>query len=176
MNEMSRVLRQPERTGPRSIAVSWEDPRAAADRGRRMDGLGYMRAMQAGEISPPPIAVLLGFRPELFEPGHAVFVCDTAEYHCNPMGMVHGGVAATLIDSAAGCAIHTTLGPGEFWGTVDLNVTFVKGIAPESGAIRCEGRVIHRGRSIVTAEGRVTDADGALAAYGHITGKISRPR
>jgi len=169
MNDMSQT------TLPgRSRTVSWDDPRAGAMRGLGMAGLDYLRAMQAGQLSPPPFGVLLDMTVERIDAGEVVFGCAPQEFHCNPMGSVHGGLSATLIDSAAGCAIHSTLAPGEAWSTVDMHVSFVRAILPGGPALRCAGKVVHKGRSIVTAEARVSDADGTLYAYGHITGKVSQ--
>ena len=89
------------------------------------------------------------------------------------MGTVHGGLSATLIDSAAGCAVHSTLGPGKLYGTVDLTSTFVRAILPGGPMLYCAGQVLHEGRSIVTAEARVVDEAGTLYSYGHVTAKIT---
>jgi uncharacterized protein (TIGR00369 family) len=95
--------------------------------------------------------------------------------HYNPIGSVHGGVAATLLDSALGCAVHSTLEAGARYTTVDLRVTFVKPLTASTGPVRCEGRIIHVGTRIATAEGRITDADGRLYAHGTATCLVTRP-
>jgi len=170
MNQISQIS-QTSLTN-RSRTVSWDDPRVSAGRGLQMSGIDYLKALQAGELSPPPFGVLLDLTVETMEPGRAVFGVAPQEFHANPMGGVHGGVHATLIDSAAGCAIHSTLEPGEAWSTIDLHVNYVRPVAPGGAALRCEGVVVHKGRSICTAEARVTDAEGTLYAYGHITGRV----
>ncbi len=151
----------------RTRTISWADPLALAHTGRELSGLEYLQKMIAGELPPPPIAILMNFHPTVVAEGRAVFVCEPAEYHYNPIGLVHGGVAATLLDSAMGCAVHTTLPAGVGYTTLEIKVNYVRPLSPDSGELRCEGRLIHRGRTTATAEGRVTDADGRL--YAHAT-------
>ena len=122
-----------------------------------------MRAMIAGEIPPPPIAVLLGFDLVEVEAGRVVFAAEPGDQHYNPIGMVHGGLAATLIDSATGCAVHTSLPAGTGYTTTDVQVRFVRPITRETGRILCEGRVVHLGRTLATAEAKVTAGDRLLA-------------
>src|SRR5215213_5582041 len=93
----------------RTRTIEWSDPMIGARRGMRMSGLEYMRAMIAGELPRPPISWTLGFTLSEVEEGRAVFTMEPAEFHYNPIGLVHGGVAATLLDSAMGCAVHTLL-------------------------------------------------------------------
>jgi uncharacterized protein (TIGR00369 family) len=99
--------------------------------------------------------------------GRATFVCDPAEYHYNPIGLIHGGLAATLLDSAMGCAVHTTLPAGVGYTTLEIKVNYVRPIMAGKGTIRCEGTVIHRGSRTATASGRVIDDKGKL--YAHAT-------
>jgi uncharacterized protein (TIGR00369 family) len=160
----------------RTRTVQWDDPAATAGQGAKLAGIDYMCAVAAGELPPPPIAVLLGMGIDNIEPGRVTFSCDPQEFHCNPMGIVHGGLAATLIDSAAGCAAHTTLAAGDLYGTIDLNVTYVKAIVPGSGRLLCTGEVVHAGGSIVTANARLAGGDGSLYAYGHATMSVRRAR
>jgi uncharacterized protein (TIGR00369 family) len=156
--------RAPEIT--RTRVVTWQDPLPAAGEGAKLSGLDYMRAVAAGEASPPPIAVLLRFGPVEIDPGRVVFEGEPGEEHYNPIGTVHGGYAATLLDSAIGCAVHTTLGAGEGYSTQTLEVKFVRPITSESGVLRCEARVLHRGRRQATAEARIHDPAGKLVAHG----------
>src|SRR4029453_1428110 len=100
---------------------------------------------------------VLGMELEELDEGRVVFGLTPADAHTNPMGMVHGGIAATLLDSAMGCAVHSTLGPGLGFTTLELHVHYTRGVAPGSGRLRAEGTVVHRGRRVATAEGRVTD-------------------
>jgi uncharacterized protein (TIGR00369 family) len=139
------------------------DPVEAARNLAQLDGLTALRAMIAGEIPPPPIALLLGFELVEVEPGRVVFAVEPGEQHYNPIGMVHGGLAATLIDSATGCAVHTTLAAGTAYTTTDVQVRFVRPLTRDTGRIECVGEVVHRGRTLATAEARVTAGDRLLA-------------
>ena len=136
------------------------DPVEAAQRLAELDGLSALRAIVAGEIPPPPIGVLLGFEPVEVEEGRVVFAVEPGPQHYNPIGSV---LAATLIDSATGCAVHSTLPAGVGYTTIDLQVRYVRGITRDTGRILCEGTVVHRGRTIATAEARVTAGDRLLA-------------
>jgi uncharacterized protein (TIGR00369 family) len=154
----------------RERTITWEDPLAAAAQGSGLSGLEYMRAIAAGEIPPPPIAMLMGFELDAVEEGRAVFAVTPREYHYNPIGVVHGGLAATLLDSAMGCAVHTTLPAGTAYTTLEVKVNFARPITGDTGRVVCAGTVIHRGRTIATAEGRLTAADsGKLLAHGTTT-------
>ena len=139
------------------------DPVETARNLQQLDGLTAMRAMIAGELPPPPIATLLGFELVEVAAGRVVFAALPGPEHYNPIGMVHGGLAATLIDSATGCAVHSTLPAGVGYTTTDLQVRYVRAITRDTGRILCEGTVVHRGRTIATAEARVTAGDRLLA-------------
>jgi uncharacterized protein (TIGR00369 family) len=139
------------------------DPVESARRLAQLDGLSALRALLAGEVAAPPFGVLLGFEPVEVEEGRVVFAVEPGERHYNPIGSVHGGLAATLIDSATGCAVHSTLPAGVGYTTTDLQVRYVRPITRETGRVLCEGRVVHRGRTMATAEARVTAADRLLA-------------
>jgi uncharacterized protein (TIGR00369 family) len=141
-----------------------------------MSGLDYLRGILSGDFPAAPIAATLNFYPSAFEHGRAVFEGTPERYTYNPLGSVHGGWAATILDSAMGCAVHTTLPAGKGYTTVDLNVSLVRAITDRAGKLRCEANVIHQGGSIVTAEGRVTDAAGTLYAHGHTTCLVLTPR
>ena len=155
----------------RTRTYEWADPAvsaAAALDGQR-SGLEFLEAMARGELPPPPIMSTLGVDGFSVGPGWARFAFVPAEHHYNPIGSVHGGVAATLLDSALGCAVHTTLPAGVGYTTVDLQVSFVRALTATTGRVRCEGRVIHAGSRIATAEARITDADERLYAHGTAT-------
>jgi len=151
---------------PRTRTVSWQDPSGNGAKVLRYSGLEWLRMIATGEVPPPPIAALIGFEVDTVEEGRVVFVGLPAEYHENPIGSVHGGFAATLLDSAMGCAVHTTLPAGVAYGTVDLHVRFTRPITPATGMVHCEGVVVHRGSRVVTAEGRLLDGRGRLLAHG----------
>lgn len=142
---------------------------ATADDFARLSGLELLRAMMAGEIPGPPIAKPLRFMLVEADEGRAVFECQPDESLLNPLGIVHGGVALTLIDSAAGCAVHTTLGPGVGYTSVETKVNFTRPVKPDGGSLRCEGKVVTRGRQIATAEATVTDERGKVVAHGTST-------
>ena len=151
------------------------DPRDVAAKGRELSGMEYIHAIFAGELPAPPIAVLMGFRGVEASPGEAVFEMEPGPQHYNPIGSVHGGVALTLLDSAMGCAIHTLLEPGVRYTTLEVKTNFVRPITAETGLIRCEGKVIHRGGRVATAEGRIVDSAGKLLAHGTTTCLILGP-
>ena len=131
------------------------------------DGLGFLSAMIAGKVPQPPIGKILGFHLIEAEAGRAVFEGVPEYNHYNPIGTVHGGYAATLLDSALGCAIFSTLHKGDAWTTLDLKLNFVRGMTKDTGPVRAEGRIIHRGRTVATSEGDLKDASGKL--YAHAT-------
>lgn len=145
------------------------DPTAVAEQGLRLAGIDYVRAMFAGELSPPPITSLVGFHGVEAEPGRAVFEMTPGPQHYNPIGSVHGGIALTLLDSAMGCAVHTTLEAGVGYTTLEVKTNFVRPITADTGLIRCEGTVLHKGARIATAEGKLTDSGGKLLAHGTTT-------
>jgi len=129
-----------------------------------------MRALRDGSIPPPPIAVTMGFRPIEIEEGRVAFAGDPGEEHYNPIGVVHGGWASTLLDSALGCAVHTTFPQGAAYTTLTLEAKFVRPITRDTGRVRAEAEVVHRGRRQATAEARlVAEADGKLLAHGTST-------
>lgn len=153
----------PERT------YEWSDPLPTALAARENDGLSLMHRMIAGELPPPPIASTLGFRLVEVGEGHAVFVGDPALWQFNPIGSVHGGVMATLLDSATGCAVHTRLPVGTAYTSVDLSVKFLRMVTAETGPMTCTGEVLSMGRRTALAEARLTDGDGRLLAHGTST-------
>jgi uncharacterized protein (TIGR00369 family) len=134
-----------------------------------LDGLAFLQGIVAGDLPQPPISETLGFRLVEAAAGRAVFEGLPEFRHYNPIGSVHGGFAATLLDSALGCAIFSTLKAGETWTTLELKVNFVRGISQDTGVVRAEGRVIHPGRTVATSEGDVRDAKGRLLAHATTT-------
>ena len=149
---------------------------ASPEQIRSQSGLEFLRAMIAGELPAAPIGGTLGFRLVEVEPGRAVFEGEPGPNLLNPLGAVHGGFALSLIDSATGCSVHTELEAGVGYTTVETKVNFVRPITAGTGRIRCEGRVLSRGRTIATAEARLTSADGKLLAHGTSTLIILAPR
>jgi EmrB/QacA subfamily drug resistance transporter len=154
----------------RSRLVTWQDPVAAAELRHDLSGLDHLRAIRDGKIPPPPIAKLLGMTVDTVEEGHAVFAVEPDEYHYNPIGVVHGGLAATLLDSAMGCAVQSILPEGSSYTTLELKVNYVRPMTRETGRVVCEAQVIHGGSRVATAEGRVSVAEsGKLIAHGTTT-------
>jgi uncharacterized protein (TIGR00369 family) len=141
-----------------------------------MTGLEFLRAIAAGELPGAPIAELLGFEPVEAEEGRVLFAATPDRRHYNPIGTVHGGLAATLLDSAMGCAVHSTLPAGVGYTTLELKVNFTRPITSDTGRILCEGTLVHRGGRVATAEGRVfAEATGKLLAHGTTTCLILSP-
>jgi uncharacterized protein (TIGR00369 family) len=136
---------------------------------RDLSGLETLKAMLAGDLPAPPIAETLGFLLVEVGKGRAVFEGAPGPHLLNPLGSVHGGYALTLIDSACGCAVHTELGPGVGYTTVETKVNFTRPIDPDGGPIRCEGVVLSRGRQIATSEASLRSAGGKLLAHGTST-------
>jgi uncharacterized protein (TIGR00369 family) len=153
----------------RSRVTTWEDPRETFSRIQGLDGLDALRAMAAGELPPPPIAQTLGFRLIEVERGRATFTVEPAEFHYNPIGVVHGGLALTLLDSAMGCAVQSTLAAGVEYTTLEVKANFVRPLTSDTGEVRCTGTVVHAGRTVATAEGRIEGPDGRLYAHGTST-------
>jgi EmrB/QacA subfamily drug resistance transporter len=154
----------------RSRTITWEDPLGSAERRHDLSGIDHLRAIRNGEIAPPPIAVLLGMTIVKIEEGRAVFAAEPDEYHYNPIGVVHGGLAATLLDSAMGCAVQSTLPAGTAYTTLELKTNFVRPMTRETGRVVCEASVVHSGSRIATAEGRIyVEETGKLVAHGTAT-------
>ena len=130
-----------------------------------LDGLGQLQAMAAGELPPPPIMATLGITDLRPEAGRVVVEMPAAGFHYNPLGGVHGGVLSTLLDTAAACAVHSTLAVGERYTSLDLTVKFLRPVTVESGLLTCEGTVIQRGRRTALAQARLTDGAGRLVAH-----------
>jgi uncharacterized protein (TIGR00369 family) len=135
---------------------------------RSLSGLEYMRSIARGDAPAPPLARLLGFEIETVEEGAVTFAMEPAEYHYNPFGVVHGGVAATLFDSALGCAVQSLLPKAGRAPTMQLNIHYIRPITKSTGRVRCSGQVVHLGKRSATAEGRLVDMNGKL--YAHATG------
>jgi uncharacterized protein (TIGR00369 family) len=130
-------------------------------------GLEMMQAMLRAEIPYAPIAKTLSFQLIEVGPGRAVFQGTPRPEHLNPLGTIHGGWFATLLDSALGCAVHTTMPAGRAYTTAELGVNLVKALTPRVERVRAEGKVIHCGRQLATAEARLVGPDGTL--YAHAT-------
>jgi len=159
----------------RTRTFSWHDPLETAQAARGLAGIDFLRKIAAGELPQPPIAYTLDYALLEVEQGRAVFGFKPAEIHYNPIGMVHGGIPCTLLDSAMGCAVHSTLPAGVGYTTLELKVNIVKAIGKDTGFLRAEGKLIHAGRSTAVAEGRLVDEAGKLYAHATTTCMILRP-
>jgi uncharacterized protein (TIGR00369 family) len=135
-----------------------------------MTGMQYITAVVSGAMPPPPIAVTMRLRPVELEEGRVVFEGEPGEEHYNPIGVVHGGYAATLLDSALGCAVHTTLPAGVGYTSLGLEAKFVRPITRDTGRVLCTATVLYRGRKQASAEAQLIAAgSGKLLAHGMAT-------
>jgi len=149
----------------RTRTFSWSDPRQHAALLGRLSGLEVLRLMCDGEVPPPPIMQLIGFHRLEAEEGRVTVELQAQEFHYNPLGSVHGGVIATLLDTATGCTVHSTLPAGVGYTSLDLNTRFIKPVTVASGLLRCEGAIVSRGRRTAVAEARLIDERGTLLAH-----------
>ena len=146
----------------RERTYSWGDPSLSAGAARTSAGLEVMQALARGELPAPPIIATLGFRLDSVEAGRVQFSFEPAEYHYNPIGSVHGGVYATLLDSATGCAVHSMLPAGVGYTSLDLTVKFLRAITVDTGRVRCTGTVPHLGGRTALAQAELRDSADRL--------------
>jgi uncharacterized protein (TIGR00369 family) len=156
--------------------VTWEDPLVSAAQALDLSGLDFLRGIIAGRIPPPPIAVLFGMSILAAEPGQVTFGLDVGEHLYNPIGSVHGGVFCTLLDSAMGCAVHSSLERGQAYTTLELKVNLVKALTVRTPNVVATGQVVSAGRRVVTASGQITGPDGTLYAHATTTCLVLAPR
>jgi uncharacterized protein (TIGR00369 family) len=142
----------------RTRTVTWKDPSLGTSAADTLTGIEYLRSM----------SLILGFALDEIEEGRVKISVVPAEFHYNPLGVVHGGLAATLFDSSLGCAVQSLLPPGYAAPTLQLQTNFIRPVTIATGKLTCTGEVIHLGKRSATAEGRLTDASGKL--YAHATG------
>jgi uncharacterized protein (TIGR00369 family) len=157
------------RENERTRTVTWQDPSIAAKAALSLAGAAFLRAIVEGRVPPPPIAELMGFDIVEVGEGRVVFAVEPQEYHYNPIGMVHGGLAATLLDSAMGCAVHSVLPEGRAYSTLEIKVNYVRALKHDTGRVRAIAKVIHVGGKVATAEGSLVDAADKLYAHGTTT-------
>jgi uncharacterized protein (TIGR00369 family) len=155
----------------RSHTFSWRDYSVTMAAARRLTGREYLEAMQRGEFPPPPFVSLLGFSLDEVGDGRVVFSFPPQEFMHNGIGLVHGGVAASIFDTAVGCACLTVVPADKIAVTMDLNVRYFKPLTMNSGRARCEADILNRGRTTVTAQGRLFDGTGRLC--GHATSTLA---
>lgn len=152
----------------RKLTISWEKPTTRRT-AHHLSGREYIEAKIAGKIPRTPMSRLMGFDLTEVGDGKVVIECTPSEQHLNLIGSAHGGLACTLLDSAMGAAIQSTLPAGLAGTTLELKINFVRAITLDTGKLRCEGRAIHPGRRIATSEGRLVDSKGKLYAHGTTT-------
>ncbi|MEU9818873.1 PaaI family thioesterase [Pseudonocardia alni] len=151
-------------TATRRREHEWTDPMVLAAAASGLDGLEYLRRIVDGRLPGAPIASLVGFRAVSAEHGRVAFAFEPGEHQYNPIGSVHGGVYATLLDSACGCAVHSTLPAGTGYTSLDLSVRFLRRITVDTGTVTCTGHVVQAGRRTALARAELTDAGGRLLA------------
>jgi uncharacterized protein (TIGR00369 family) len=140
-----------------------------------LSGLEFLQKMLAGELPPPPMGVLMNFKITEINVGRAVFEVEPAEFHYNPIGMIHGGLAATLLDSVMGCAVQTMLPAGTGYTTLEIKVNYLRPMTTETGLVRGEATIVHSGGRTAVAEGRVVDQNGKIYARATTTCLIFQP-
>ena len=160
--------------GVRTRTVSWPDPARGRFSLRDRDGYDQLRAFARGQVGPAPVTALLGMQLDSVHRGRVVFSLVADEMHENPMGTMHGGVIATLLDSAMGCAVMSMLPAGTAWTTLELKANYVRPIVQTTGAVRAEGRVVHLGTTVATAEAMLSDDTGTLYAHASSTCLLKR--
>ncbi|MBI4850688.1 MAG: PaaI family thioesterase [Acidobacteria bacterium] len=152
----------------RSRLITWEDPAEIAKIADDLPGMKYLELMMENRYSPP-ISKLLNFQLISVEKGKATFKIEPAEYHYNPGNVVHGGVAATILDAAMACAIHSLLPPKHFCTTIELKINYLRPIIIQTGSLRAESEIIHFGGRTAVAQGKLLDKDSKLYAYSSAT-------
>ncbi len=150
-------------------AIDEELPPERTEVRRIMSGLEYMRQLLTGELQPSGMVQLLGLKLVEVSEGRAVFTVQPDERHYNGLGIAHGGLAATLLDSALGYAINAMMPAGKVFTTLEMKINYVRPLRRESGEVRCEANVIHVGGRVATAEGKIMGVDGKLYAHGTAT-------
>jgi uncharacterized protein (TIGR00369 family) len=170
------ALPTPLNEGTRTRTVTWTDPARARFQLRNLDGLARLQAMKSGAAAPPPAVALLGLQLDEVQKGRTVFSLVADEVHENPMGTMHGGVVATLVDTAMGCAVSSTLPANDGFTTLELSTNYVRPITMATGRIHAEATVVHRGGRVATTEARVYDDAGTLYAHASSTCMIIRSR
>ncbi|WP_216855980.1 PaaI family thioesterase [Acidisphaera sp. S103] len=153
----------------RERTIAWSDPKLTADASRGMSGLAFLRGMRDGSVPGAPIAALVGLSIDAVEEGRVVMRLTPAEYHYNPIGTMHGGILATLLDSVMGCAVHARLPEGRAYTSLEIKVNYVRAVTVASGELSAEGNAVHVGRRSAVAEGKVLDAKGRLCAAASTT-------
>ncbi|NJN48140.1 MAG: PaaI family thioesterase [Candidatus Competibacteraceae bacterium] len=159
----------------RTRTITWEDPALSTQSGRSLTGLDYLIAVKDGKLPISPFGRLLDYRIAEVRTGHAVLELEPEAYHCNPTGRVHGGVVSSVLDSAMGCAVQSTLERGVGYATLEIKVNFVRPLASQIPRVRCEAKTLHVGSRIITTEGKLCDGRGKLYAHATATFMLFQP-
>lgn len=149
---------------PRQKTITWYEPLAAAVQGKALSGLDHLRAIMSGRLPPPPIAAHFDFGLVAAEPGDVTFACTPDESAYNPIGLVHGGLVCTLLDSVTGCAVQSTLPAGVGYTSIEIKVSYLRPVHGHTGELRAHGWVTKPGRRVAFAEGDVRGSDGKVVA------------
>ena len=157
-----------------SRTVTWEPPVPFAKQFTGKSGLDLLQLVIDGTLPRPPMASLMDIQLVEASKGRAVFRGTPQEFHYNPIGSVHGGYGATLLDSAMGCAVHSTLDPGDTYTTLEFKINFLRALTHETGEVQGIGVVVHAGRTTAIAEGKIVDEGGKLYAFATTTCQITR--
>jgi uncharacterized protein (TIGR00369 family) len=153
----------------RTRTFTWDDPKPGAAAAQTMAGLDYLNAMFSGAMPAPPIMKLMNIQMISAEPGKITMELSIGEYHYNPIGSIHGGVAATILDSVMGCAVHSTLPAGRVYSTLEIKISYLRPMSLALGTVTAHGWVVNAGRKAAFAEGKLVDATGKLYATGSTT-------
>jgi uncharacterized protein (TIGR00369 family) len=160
---------------PRSKTISWHDPAQSAAAAATMSGLDFLTAIARGELPPAPISAHFGTTVASVSLGDVVFHCTPDESAYNPIGMVHGGLVCTLLDSVTACAVHSTLPAGTAYTSIEIKVSYLRPIHHDTGLLTAHGWVTKPGRRAAFAEGDVRDADGKVLATASSTCLVMGP-
>lgn len=163
-SELRKPIRAEERGPTRRRTIEWQAPAIATAEGLSMQGINYLRAMMDGQLAPPPINALIQMDATLVEPGRVALSCIPDESMYNATGTIHGGIVCTLLDTAAGCALLSTLPQGKGLTSVEIKVSYLKVVHPSSGILTAIGAVVKAGSRVGFTEATVTDAAGVLVA------------
>jgi uncharacterized protein (TIGR00369 family) len=155
--------------------VTWQSPSLYINQMRQMSGTEYINAVRAGDMPVSPMLKLLDIHGREWHEGYALFTVVPQEFHYNPMGIAHGGLACALLDTAMAVSVMTMLPQGVGYVTLEIKINFTKPMMSDSGEMRAEGRAIHVGSKTATADGRIMDANGVIYAHGTTTLLLTRP-
>jgi uncharacterized protein (TIGR00369 family) len=159
----------------RSRTVSWHDPAALRAAGATLPGRQFLQAILEGRLPPPPMAALIGAELVSVGEGAAVFRCTPDESTYNPLGIVHGGLLCTLLDTAAGCAVHSLLPAGAGFSSIEIKVSFLKPLQANTGEIDVHGQALKVGRRVAFADAHARDRNGELVGHATTSLAINRP-